>query len=103
MKAIQATLAATLLAAAGLASAAPAYEGGEASQGLTFEPVAGATQAQDVGARATTAVALEGGQASQGLTFEPAAAAQRTRAEVRAEGRIAARAEQHVYEGGQAS
>ena len=103
MKAIQATLAATLLAAAGIASAASAYEGGEASQGLTLEPVAAATQAQDVRGLATTATVFDGGQASASLTFEPAAAVQRTRAEVRDEGRIAARSATRVFEGGQAS
>lgn len=108
MKAIQATLAAAVLAASGLASAAPAFEGGQASAGLTFEPQAGASQRDraDVAAEARAAVRNVDSRSGQQYAAEANKNAQpvasdRTRAQVRAEA-ASARSNQ-VFEGGQAA
>ena len=109
MQAIQATLAAAVLAASGLASAAPAFEGGQAT-GLTFEPQAAATQRDraDVAAEARVAARTLNSRSGQQTAAEATKnlrpiASTATRAQVRAEGAAAARASHRVFEGGQAA
>jgi hypothetical protein len=109
MKALHTTLAAVLLAASGFASAAPAFEGGQAGEGLTFEPVAAVSQrsAADVRAEGTAAVrtldSRDGQQAEVNAANAPKAAGTRARADVRSEGAIAARSAHQAFEGGEAS
>jgi hypothetical protein len=109
MNAIRFTLAAAALAASGLASAAGAFEGGQASNGLTFEPaVQGAPRAvAEVRAEGRAALlALNSRSGHQGISETNKtirAVSSRNRDDVKAEALAAARAPQQVFEGGEST
>lgn len=109
MNAIRLTLATAALAASGLASAAGAFEGGQASNGLTFEPaVQGAArtvaEVRAEGQAALLAINSRSGQQSNAeANLRQRVVSTRDRAEVRAEALATVRGRQPVFEGGEST
>jgi hypothetical protein len=109
MNAIRFSLAVAALGASGLTFAAGAFEGGAASEGLTFEPaVTGASRARaDVAAEGRAAQqAINSRSGHQGISEATRAArvvSNRSRDEVRAEALVSVRERQPVFEGGEST
>lgn len=109
MNSIRFTLAALAFGATGLTFAAPAFEGGTAANGLTFEPVvSGPARARaDVAAEGRAALlainSRSGHQNGADQNARVAFNGTRSRADVRAEAIAAAQARQPVFEGGEAT
>lgn len=109
MQALPTTLAAVLLAASGLASAATVFEGGQAADALTFEPAPSAIHLQRAVVRAQGTAAERALDSRSGMEStvqaqdEPRFTSTLSRAEVRREGIAFARADHRVFDGGQSS